>query len=345
MPQPTVLSVLEDYRRRVLARDEVTRRDLVRRWLAVEEALEDTIEALVREMAEARAAGRPVTVGMLSQSERYRSLLAQAQEQMRRYSRYAEGLISREQYQALQEGIDLGAATIRAAGAQAGIDVLFDVLDAEAVNVAIGYAADGSPLSQLLMRAYPDTVTRITDTLVRGVALGWNPRKTARAMRDDMAGNAQRAMVVARTEQLRALRTANVREYQASGVVQYYRRRAARTARTCLACLLEDGRLYPVGTQFSDHPNGRCFAEPVLEGAATPFRQTGRQWFEGQNESVQRLIMGDARYEAWRGGEFRLEQAARMSVHPIWGEAPQVVPLEQLVGQQQGGGFALAAAG
>jgi hypothetical protein len=41
--------------------------------------------------------------------------------------------------------------------------------------------------------------------------------------------------------------------------------------------------------------------------------------------------MGNGHYDAWKAGEFRLEDAARMHNHPVWGEAPQVVPLRELV--------------
>lgn len=337
-----VLEVLESYRSRVLSRDREIQRDLTRRWLRVEEALLDGIEALSRELERAAAVGQPVSRWRLNQLERYQRLLAQLEVEQRRFARYASGLISREQYMAAEDGIEYGYDSVRSLYAEAGLQSpAFDVLDVRAVNAMIGMSGDGTPLDELLRASYPETVTAITDTLIQAVALGYNPRKTARLVRDAMAGNLQRALVVSRTEQMRALRIGNVREYQASGVVRMYRRRASRSSRTCLACLVEDGRLYSVGEQFSDHPNGRCFAEPVVEGIPSPFGQSGLAWFEAQPQEVQRSIMGDAHYHAWRVGEFELKDAARMHSHPVWGEQPQVVPLKQLTGR--GEGFAVAA--
>lgn len=331
-----VIDTLNEYRARTLAREALTRRDLVRRWMRVEDALRDKIEALVREVADLRAAGKPFQSQLYS-LERYQSLLAQANAEMRNYARYAEGLIGREQYLAAHAGLEYGVDSIKALLTDAGISASFNRLDIEAVNIMAGFAADGSPLSQLLMRAYPATATRLTDTLVQSVALGRNPRTTARLMREDMAGNLQHALVVARSEQLRALRTATMRDWQLStnGIVRTYRRRASRNS-ACLPCLLEDGREYPVGVDFGDHPNGRCMAEPMLENFPSPYAQSGREYFEGLDPAAQETIMGPARYEAWRSGEVPLEAMARMHTHPTWGESPQVVPLNQLVGQASG---------
>lgn len=327
-----VLDLLDSYRDRLIGRDASIQRDLTRRWLRVERALQGEIEALARELSDLRALGQPVTHWQVYQLEHYRSLLAQLQEERRRFSEYAGGLITREQYQAVQDGIDWGTDSVQTLFTEAGLVApRFDVLDVRSVNAMIGMTADGTPLAQLLARDYPQVVTQLTDTLVRSVALGYHPRKTARLMRDAMAGDLQRALVVARTEQMRALRVGNVSQYQATGIVQQYRRRASRSTRTCIACLLEDGKLYPVTVQFSDHPNGRCFAESVIPGIESPFEQSGREWFEAQDETVQRQIMGDGHYEAWKRGAFRLEQVARMHEHPVWGEQPQVVPLKELV--------------
>ena len=332
---PSVLDFLADYRARALARDLAVARDLTRRWLRIEEALKGEIDALAAEVAGLRAAGAAPSAGQLWQLERFRSLLAQTQRQQKAFADYSAGLISREQYVAAAEGIEYGVDSVQAAMASAGIEASFATLPVDAVQAMIGFAADGTPLSQLLQASYPETAATITDALVRGIALGTNPRRTARLIRDAMAGNLQRALVVSRTETLRALRVATVQQYQASGVVSGYQRHAARTGRTCLACLLLDGTVYSVLEQFSDHPNGRCFCTPVLAGmerAGEP-AQTGTQWFLAQEPEAQRVIMGDGHYQAWRRGEFRLEQAARMHTDPVWGESPQVVPLRELVGQ------------
>jgi hypothetical protein len=336
MPGPsTVDQVLAEYRRLLAARDAALARELVRRWRAIEVAMQGRIDALASEMSVLWAGGTAPTRAMLLRQERYRDLIAQAQEQTRRYSRTAAGLIQAEQWRAAQDGIDMAVAAVRAVG----VDISFSILDVESVNAMIGYARDGTPLAQLLMRDYPETAARLTETLVRGTSMGYGPRKVARLMRDDMAGNAQRALVVARTEQMRALRAGNVAEYRASGVVTSYTRHCARDDRTCLGCLLEDGREYTTMEQFGDHPNGRCTCTPTVAGIPSPFKQTGREWLEGLPAERQQGIMGQQRYEAWKAGDVALDDMARMHTDPVWGESPQVVPMKELLGPETGEPF------
>ena len=326
-----VEDMLAEFRRLVDGRDLAVQRELIRRWRSVEQALAANIDSVVSELAALRAAGQPVNVNLVYRMERYRTLLTQVEAETKRYADAASALIEGEQRYAVQLGLDWGTESVAALAAQGGLGFNFDRVSSTAVNAMIGYAQDGTPLARLLAADYPRTIGAITDRLVEATALGYNPRKAARLIRDEMAGNAQRALVVARTEQARAMRAATVTSYQQSGVVRTYTRRAARSGRTCLACLLEDGRQYPVDVVFSDHPNGRCVAVADVPGVPSPFTESGREWLEAQPAEVQRQVMGNGHYDAWKAGEFRLEDAARMHNHPVWGEAPQVVPLRELV--------------
>lgn len=336
-----VEAMLEEYRRRLMGRETAVQADLVRRWRRVEDALSGQMDALVADMNALRAAGQPVSRNAVYRLERYRTLLTQLEAEQRRYADAAAGLITAEQQYAMQLGFDWGTDAVGLLARETGLTVAFNRLNRAVVEAMIGYAADGTPLAQLLAADYPATAAAITDALVEGVALGYNPRKVSRRMRNAMAGNAQRALVVARTETQRAHRAATVESYRQSDVIQEYIRYAAMDDRTCLACLLESGRRYPVTEQFSDHPAGRCTALAIIPGVASPGEQTGREWLEAQDADTQRKVMGDGHYEAWRAGEFRLEDAAQMHYDPVWGEAPRVVPLKELT--RQGKRFAAAA--
>ena len=328
-----VEAMLEEYKRRLLGRESTVQADLVRRWRRVEDSLSGQMDALVMDMNALRDAGQPVSANAVYRLERYRTLLTQLEAEQRRYSEAAAGIITAEQQYAVQMGLDWGADAVGALAQEAGITVAFNRLDRKAVEAMVGYATDGTPLAQLLAADYPATAAELTDALVEGVALGYNPRKTARMMRDAMAGNLQRALVVARTETQRAYRSAAVESYRQSGVIQTYTRRAALDDRTCLACLLEDGRSYPVTEQFSDHPNGRCASIPTVPGVESPIEQTGREWFEAQDAETQRSIMGAGHYDAWQSGQVPLESMSTMHNHPVWGESPRVVPLKELVNE------------
>jgi hypothetical protein len=58
---------------------------------------------------------------------------------------------------------------------------------------------------------------------------------------------------------------------------------------------------------------------PFLPEQGPPKVETGREWFERQPESVQRDILGDRAWEAWRAGEIELDDMVAETHHPYWG--------------------------
>jgi hypothetical protein len=154
--------------------------------------------------------------------------------------------------------------------------------------------------------------------LVRGTALGWNPVKTARAMRDEVNVTLEHAILIGRTEQMRVYRETGRQQYIESRVVEGYRRVAAKSIRTCMACLIADGEFFPSSVPFEEHPNGRCTALPVVIGAPPVVYETGEQWFQRQNAATQRKMMGPGRYEAWQEGRFALADLVTVRQNDTW---------------------------
>jgi SPP1 gp7 family putative phage head morphogenesis protein len=202
----------------------------------------------------------------------------------------------------------------------------------------VGMAGDGQPLGELLKQRMlvdeiglplPGVWDRLTTTLVEGTALGWNPVKTARLMRDGLAGGLQKALVIARTEQLRVYRESTRATYDESGIVTGHKRVCAHDMRVCPACLADDGTIYPVDVAIPDHPNGRCTSVPVLRGEEAPTWTAGEDWLKLQNEDTQRSILG-GHYDGWNAGDFRLADTLRRTEHKVWGPGLAVKPLKDL---------------
>ncbi len=331
-PQPgRVLAVIEEFRKLLLAQDASTMEELARRWLQVERRLEAQFRALTLEIADLRAKGQPVTRAKLYEMERYRNLLAQALDETRRYQRWAEGRIADGQREMAKLGIKSSEALIRESYLEAGKAVArFDLLPVEAVESMIGFAGNGSPLFDLLFKSYPDTIDRLTETLVQATAQGQNPRRTAALMAEAMSGNLQRALVISRTEQVRAFRHAATMAMKESGVVEGWIWRSARQPRTCMACIVMDGTEHGLDEELDDHPNGRCFKQPKIKGLTPVETQSSAAWFELQTEEVQRAMMGDKAYEAWKSGAFKLSQLASRKESSEWGTHIHVASLEDL---------------
>lgn len=332
MPRSEVERAIEAHRERLLLRDRAAMRAMAKRWLEVEQALEARVMLLAQQAAERQADGRPATARAIYEMEQYTRLLAQARAETRKYAEWAAKEIEGLQELAAEGGIAMARDTINGAYLDAGkVPVRFDLLAAEAVEAMIGLAGDGTPLNRLLMRDFAESAARMTQTLIESTAMGRNPRETARRMQEDMAGNLNRALTIARTEQVRAFRTAATEQMKASGVVEGWIWRCALQDRTCLACLAMDGQRFELDEELNDHPSGRCFKQPIIRGLEPLGAESGAEWFARQSEATQRAMMGPQRYEAWKEGKFEFKDLAGRRESEEWGASVRVAGMGELV--------------
>jgi SPP1 gp7 family putative phage head morphogenesis protein len=322
MPEPDVIRAMRVFRAAIAARDEAMLRKLVQRWAVLERQLEAAIQGLATETEKRVASGQSVSRYMVQQSARYERLISQTQAEMAQYADVAATVIGREQQ--AQMGLGIEHATETLGLLEPGIAGAFDVLPVAAFENMVGLVSDGSPLRTYLLRTYPQAAQAMTDALMQGVGLGWGAEKTAREMRRGAAVSLRSAMNTARTETTRAYRAATLGQYQESGVVMGYKRLAAKSTRTCAACLMMDGEWFPLTTPFEEHVCGRCTSVPAIEGGDAISWTTGREWFEGLNDGQQRQILGPGLFDAWRAGKIGLGDVPVLHEDPTWGNSWQV---------------------
>ena len=65
----------------------------------------------------------------------------------------------------------------------------------------------------------PDMVARLTRNLIEAISLGYSPRKTAEMMAGGLTDSLSKALVIARTEQIRTYREATLAQYQDIGFI------------------------------------------------------------------------------------------------------------------------------
>ena len=328
MPESQVAQVVRRFKSLLLDREAASMWQMAVRWRMVERTIEGHIDALATEIAQRQAEGEKVTPWHVQRMERYHRLQAQVRDELRRFQADAEAQIIANQRDYAELGIEAAYEAIRVG--KAGVS--FDRLPVSAVETMTGLAGDGSPLFSVLQKraVTPEAVAGLTDSLVDAIAMGWNPRKTAVAMKDGLAQGLNKALVIARTEQLRSYRMANVAQFRESGVVRGFRRLVTKDARTCLACLMSDGETFALAEELTDHPNGRCVAVPVLAGEERPDWLQGRDWFESLPEDMQRQMMGDAKYESWQRDGWDLSALRKTAHSDVWGDSPRVATLEEL---------------
>lgn len=216
---------------------------------------------------------------------------------------------------------------------------------------------DGNELSWIVSRTtqqvtaltlpLSDTATaEMARQLVRGIALGDNPRTTATRMVRNVEGafngGLTRAMTIARTEMLdahregaRAGRTAN------RDVLTGWEWQATLDVRTCPSCLAMHGSVHDVDDPGpEDHQNGRCTAIPKartwgdlgfpdLDEPADTLPDA-RAWFDGLPEADQVQVMGRSRLDLLRSGDVGWDDLTTRRDTPGWRPSQVVTPLRDL---------------
>lgn len=326
MPESEIVRLAKSQKRKILERDAEVMRELTRRWLDVEKAL----EAEMLNTALQLSSEQMVTDAMVLKNKRFQNLMYQARAE---YSKYAEQFEKRAVYlQEVNAGLGLkdAAAMLDTSLKMAGVQTTFDKLNVEALNMVFGFTADGTPLKTLLDKSYGEAATSMVDKLVGGLAKGLNPTKVARNMADGFGEKVlQRALTIARTEQLRAYRMGTLEQYRDSGMVVQYKRMATHDDLTCVGCLFADGETFDSVDEFSEHPNGRCTLVPIVVGLEAPTWESGQQWFENLPADRQMSILGQSRYDAWQNGT-PLSEMSKHLENSTWGGSFVPTPLSEL---------------
>jgi SPP1 gp7 family putative phage head morphogenesis protein len=309
---------MQTWRADLLRGDDAMQQAMAQRWLAVEQALQAQIDALALEL---QGSGR-TTLGQLQRSRRYQQLMRQVDDELARYARFTAERIAARQTALLTAAISHSQAAINAVGADAELLLQFNRLPIAAVENMVGLTGAGTPVGDILADASRIGPDALRQTLIDGIALGRNPLETARrALRQGLAQSFTRMATIARTETLRVYRHTTLESYRQSNLVAAYRRLAAKDTRTCLGCLMADGRQYTLDQPFDEHVNGRCAAIPVLRNTPPVQFETGQQWFARQPENVQRTMLGPTRYDLWQRAEVGLDDLVTRQWDDTWGGA------------------------
>ena len=255
-PEALVVRVVRMHREALQKMEATQMASMAGRWIEMERLLAGRFSALALEMDLMRANGEEPSLHKVLQLQRYKELRDQVREELRNYVGYAEGEIRAAQEQWGGLGIENAADAIRTVQAENAVLMSFNVLPAWAIETMVGLAGDGSPLRKLLEQSYGEAAGGLLKVLQEAMVLGWGAEKTAAAMANGFGVGLNRAFRIARTEQNRVYREASRMEYKASGLVDAYQRMAAKSSRTCMACLIADGRIYQVDETFEEHSRG-----------------------------------------------------------------------------------------
>lgn len=308
---------------------------------------------LVAVLAELLVAGERLKAAELRRARRLQQALAIAAERIEALTAETQVLVSR----------DVRALVDAAGGAQASIiDSQLPPGAVDLVRLDAWSRVDARQIDAIVNRTTQRIVSQtrplthhaeqaLRRELVRGVAVGANPRVTARRIVDrageGFAGGLSRALTVARTETLDAYRAAAaLGQAQHADVLAGWMWLAELSSRTCPACLSQHGSVHPLSAAGPlGHQNCRCSRMPVTK----PWSELGfpglveppslvpdaDAFFAGLTPAEQQGILGKRGYQAWRAGRWPREQWAVRRSTKGWRDSFVVARAPQVPGAER----------
>lgn len=320
-------ATVANFRKRSLAREARTAKRLRALYRRAEKLILVDIRKLVAKVEAAQRAGLPVQAAWLVNIDSANELLARLRSHIDQFSMAAGNTVAGATQTAAIDGARQAAGMARAAGVSSG----FRRLNEAQIVDLIGAMEPGSPLYDLFADLGPRATARARGILGEAATIGKNPRVVAKQLARNVQNLAEtRALLIARTETMRASRSATLRSYRAnSDVVIGWRWMSAKNSRTCPVCLAMDGKEFPLSVDFASHPACRCAATPITD-ASDPPGESGEEWFARQPEEVQRKILGPSKLALYKDGKLELGDLVVETDHPRWGKGRTEATLASL---------------
>lgn len=348
-PEPAIVQSVNRFRAALLAGERAAAVRLVQSYGGIYAKLETIIRALEADIAEL---GEAITPGRVAKLARYQELMRQTAAEMDKFAVILENEIGMLRAAAARTATAQTAQLIQEAlpampqAAKAALAARMNRLPVEAVNAMLGQLSTESPL-QAIFRGYGTQAAKeLSDAILEGVALGYNPKKVAGQIRQALGGDLSRALAISRTETMRAYRAATLANYKANGdVVKGWIWTVTKDTDPppCLACLALDGQEFSIDEGFMpSHVNCRCSPRPKTltyrdmgldVDEAPDGYQSGTEWFESLPESEQEKFFGKAAWEAYQAGDVKLTDFIGTQESAEWGKAFVERPLKDILGK------------
>jgi SPP1 gp7 family putative phage head morphogenesis protein len=325
-----IYDVAEQFRLDLLRKEQQAVDAINRAYRAAEIETDRGLNQITDKILRAEKAGRPVKLAWQFQQNRFEQLLSQISIQIARASGTALDVTKAHQ---------LANAILADQGVKAMLTphlrTSFVGMDHRAFESMTGFLTDGSPLHTIFSQLGKDAVSEARKTFAAAMAGGINPRTTGSVLAKQIAGLPhQRAVLIARTETMRAYRDSQHLSYQLNRkFVTGWRWLCARDGRCCPICIAMDGTTHSPDERFGSHPGCRCTTTPVLLYGDQSLG-LGTDWFERQSESYQRqALLTPGRYQMWKDGEASLPEMVQVTHSEKWGTGRRLKTLAELRGQ------------
>lgn len=316
----TPAEIIKRYRQALLDRDDDALAELEQAYEQIRGALNGEISLLMDQITEAQEQGEKIKPSWLYRQARYNALLQQVEQQIQIFGDQAQGVTERLQREALVYAATDAADVL--AAAEPALIGSFATLPTEAIKNVVGSLSDGSPLSGYFAKFGVDAAAALEAELVTGIAMGKGVREIARDMSNAVEKlSFDSALTTARNEHIRAYNTAALGTYQANPtIVQRWQWMATLSTRTCMFCLGQHGREYPLEEPFVSHVRCRCTVIPITRSLTLIPEGAADDWFAGLGEAQQLTITGTKiAAEKLQSGELKLRDYVGHGEDDTWG--------------------------
>lgn len=328
-----LLQLVQAFQDAVLRHDEAAIRRLVNAYGTTQRRLQGLIEALAEDIA-----ARGMTNGKAVKLTRYKQLMEQLTQELSGLQTLTRNEIDNAVNFGLTAGERDAVRTLAAATrGDPAVLVGFNRLPVDAIRTLLGFLDPQGALYERISKLASTSAEYVTDAITEGIALGYNPIKTARLLGDAYGRGLTDAMRLLRTVQLWTYREASRASYVANADVLRggWKWWANLDNLTCMSCVAMHGTIHPLSEPLRDHHNGRCAMIPLVKGFPDAFQGDGQGWFTSLPEAEQRRMMGAKKYDAWRSGAFSFDRLSSEALNDVYGKMRVETPLKTLVGENE----------
>ncbi|MGH3375995.1 MAG: phage minor head protein [Actinoallomurus sp.] len=342
------LRLVEEMRAAVDALADGTVRSLTAAWVRAWDALVWEVADAVQDLAQSGHDGRWPSRAQVLRNERAARALAVVRQALERLAVEANVGISRASADAADIAVQRMSRIIASqfpaeAGDQAALGVRFGTVPADQISAIVKRTTQ--QVTKLTWPLTRSATEAMKTQLIRGVALGDNPREAARLLmkrlEGEFNGGLARALNVARTEILDAHRAAAAASQEEnSDTLAGWVWTAKLDARTCPSCWAQHGQLHPLEEAGPlDHQSGRCARTPKTKtwrelGFDVPeppdVLQDAEKVFAALPEAEQVAVMGAARLAALQRGDISWADLSKLRRTDGWRDSYGVTPLKDL---------------
>jgi len=170
----------------------------------------------------------------------------------------------------------------------------------------------------------------VIDAIIKGVGLGKNPVTIGKEITKAFGSSLTDAVRTTRTSQLWAARESTRLNYIANGITGWIWM-AELDDVTCGACAAMHGTFHEMDEQLDGHYNCRCAMIPIQAGEA--ITQTGEDFYNSLSEPEQEKMLGLAKAQALREGEFIFSDLAQRVENDTYGHMMTETPLKDLLNE------------